>query len=134
MDAEPHAIIEVRRFLAKTFLSNWQLNLIPNLCRILWWQVWKSIYISRNLLCLCSYRCADRIVSIGFPQGFGNNQNLSWFNTLNAELNPICYLLAILAYHFLHVSRIRVTSLTPRLLISYIYIYIYIYICMTLVA
>ena len=48
-------------------------------------------------------------------------------NTLNAELNPICYLLALLgAHHFLHVSRIRVKSLTLRLL-SHIYIYIYIY-------
>ena len=53
-------------------------------------------------------------------------------NPLNAELNPIRYLLALLgAHHFLHVSRIRVKSLTLRLL-SYIYIYIYIY--MTLVA
>ena len=43
------------------------------------------------------------------------------FNTLNAELNPICYLLALLAHHFLHVSRIRVKSLTLRLLMSYIY-------------
>ena len=41
------------------------------------------------------------------------------FNPLNAELNPICYLLALLAYHFLHVSRIRVKSLTHRLLMSY---------------
>ena len=50
-------------------------------------------------------------------------------NPLNAELNPICYLLALLgAHHFLHVSRIRVKSLTLRLLMSYIYIYIYIYI------
>jgi hypothetical protein len=31
------------------------------------------------------------------------------FNPLNAELNPICHLLALLgAYHKLHVSRIRV--------------------------
>jgi len=29
-------------------------------------------------------------------------------NALNAELNPICYLLALLAHHFFHVSRIRV--------------------------
>ena len=29
-------------------------------------------------------------------------------NPLNAELNPICYLQALLAHHFLHVSRIRV--------------------------
>ena len=48
------------------------------------------------------------------------------FNPLNAELNPICYLLALLGvHHFLHVSRIRVKSLTLRLLMSYIYIYIY---------
>jgi len=44
------------------------------------------------------------------------------FNTLNAELNPICYFPALLAHHFLHVSRIRVKSLTLRLLMSYIYI------------
>jgi hypothetical protein len=50
------------------------------------------------------------------------------FNPLNAELNPICHLLALLVvHHFLHVSRIRVKSLTLRLLMSYIYIYIYIY-------
>ena len=50
------------------------------------------------------------------------------FNPLNAELNPICYLLELLgAHHFLHVSRIRVKALTLRLLMSYIYIYIYIY-------
>jgi len=31
------------------------------------------------------------------------------FNPLNAELNPICHLLALLgAHHILHVSRIRV--------------------------
>ena len=48
------------------------------------------------------------------------------FNPLNAELNPICNLLALLgAHHFLHVSWIRVKSLTLRLLMSYIYIYIY---------
>jgi len=44
------------------------------------------------------------------------------FNPLNPELNPICYLLALLgAHHFLHVSRIRVRLLTFRLLMSYIY-------------
>ena len=41
---------------------------------------------------------------------------------LNAELNPICYLLAFLgAHHFLYVSRIRVKSLTLSLLMSYMY-------------
>jgi hypothetical protein len=44
-----------------------------------------------------------------------------FFNPLNPELNPICYLLALLgAHHFLHVSRIRVKSLTLRRLMSYI--------------
>jgi len=46
------------------------------------------------------------------------------FNPLNPELNPICYLLALLgAHHFFHVSRIRVKLLTLRRLMSYIYIY-----------
>ena len=45
------------------------------------------------------------------------------FNPLNPELNPICCLLALLAHHFLHVSRIMVKSLPLRFLMSYIYIY-----------
>jgi hypothetical protein len=53
-------------------------------------------------------------------------ENFCWLlprvalNPLNPELNPICYLLALLAHHFLHVSKIRVKSLTLRLLMSYI--------------
>jgi len=35
-------------------------------------------------------------------------------NPLKPELNPICYLLALLAHHFLHVSRITVKLLTLR--------------------
>jgi len=42
-----------------------------------------------------------------------------FLNPLKPELNPICYLLALLAHHFLHVSRIRVKSLTFRRLMSY---------------
>jgi len=50
---------------------------------------------------------------------FSNNIHI---NPLNAELNPICCLLALLGvHHFFHVSRIRVKSLTLRLLMSYIY-------------
>jgi len=48
--------------------------------------------------------------------------NYAMVNPLNPELNPICYLLALLgAHHFLHVSRLRAKSLTFRLLMSYIY-------------
>ena len=43
-------------------------------------------------------------------------------NPLNPELNPICYLLALLGpHHFLHVSRITVKLLNFRRLMSYIY-------------
>ena len=52
----------------------------------------------------------------------GGLLHLVGINPLNPELNPICYLLALLAHHFLHVSRIRVKSSTIRLLMSYIYI------------
>jgi len=38
--------------------------------------------------------------------------NLSYFNGFNAELNPICHLLALLGvHHILHVSEIRVNVL-----------------------
>jgi len=34
------------------------------------------------------------------------------FNLLNAELNPICHMLALLgAHHILHVRRLRVSSI-----------------------
>ena len=46
---------------------------------------------------------------------------LKMLTLLNVELNPICYLLALLAHHFLHVSKIRVKSLLLRLLMSYLY-------------
>jgi hypothetical protein len=34
-------------------------------------------------------------------------------NPLSPELNPICYLLAFLTHHFLHVSKIIVNILAP---------------------
>jgi len=36
-------------------------------------------------------------------------------NSLNAELNPICHLLALLGvHHFLHISRVRVKELQKK--------------------
>ena len=62
---------------------------------------------------------------VAFYIFFSTNISNEYFNPLNAELNPICYLLALLgAHYFLHVSRIRVKSLTIRLLMLYIYVYI----------
>ena len=54
---------------------------------------------------------------------FRDSTVLFMINPLNAELNPIYHLLALLGVNFLHVSRIRVKSLTLRLLMSYIYIW-----------
>ena len=59
------------------------------------------------------------------PDDGASLTNVRLLNPLNAELNPMCCLLALLAHHFLHISRIRVKSLSLRLLMSYIYIYIY---------
>ena len=62
-------------------------------------------------------------------QRYVRQQKYTFLNTLNPELNPICYLLALLGAHlFLHISRIRVKLLTLRRLMPYTYIYIYIYI------
>ena len=45
---------------------------------------------------------------------------LNYINPLNVELNPICYLLALLgAHHFLHVSRIRVNHPNFSILSAY---------------
>ena len=62
----------------------------------------------------------DLVVSIEVFNWYRDRQRT--LNPLNPELNPICYLLALLgAHHFLHVNRIRIKLLTFRLLMSYIY-------------
>ena len=60
--------------------------------------------ISLNVRCTKKYLNKTQ----GYPQLFCSMGQV--FNPLNAKLNPICYLLALLAHHFLHVSRIRVKS------------------------
>jgi len=85
-----------------------------NRCCIPWWVLACFTISFHNLL------------SLHFSLQF---LNFNFFNPLNAELNPIYYLLALLgAHHFLHFSRIRVKSLTLMQLMSYTYIYTYIYI------
>ena len=73
----------------------------------------------------CIYGLVERHT---FPHTLHSNsmpsewQEFCLLKHLNPELNPICYLLALLgAHHFLHFSRIRVKLLTFRLLMSYIY-------------
>ena len=66
-------------------------------------------------------RCCLSKLRILLSFSVKSHTKIAQFNPLNAELNPISYMLALLAHHFLHVSRIRVKSLTLRLLMSYIY-------------
>jgi len=64
-------------------------------------------YIS-SLFVLAAARC-------GQSSCYRTNVVFLQLNPLKPELNPICYLLALLgAHHFLHVSRIRVKLLTLR--------------------
>jgi len=83
------------------------------------WQIWWS--------CLCvltSWLYSSCITQSSMLKHYCQQHHpLSiLFNPLNPELNPICYLLALLgAHHFLHVSRIRVKLLILRRVMSYIY-------------
>jgi len=94
-----------------------------------WYRTFQPMSISKTPL-LCPFQNKTNIIFLLFIYDTVSNSNYYtvpnvWvINPLNTELNPICYLLALLgAHHFLHVSRIRVKSLTLRLLMSYIYIY-----------
>jgi len=64
-----------------------------------------------------------RSIKISFKDYFIiHKSSMTTINPLNPELNPIRYLLALVGvHHFLHVSRIRVKSLTLRVLMPYIY-------------
>ena len=78
----------------------------------------------KGLLLLASHHCFPQRPKRDWGKRFYSSRQLLIFvvNPLNPELNPICYLLALLgAHHFLHVSRIRVKLLTFRLLMSYIW-------------
>ena len=82
--------------------------------------MWKGVVMACEGVVMASVGAVITYVAVvvAYPEGSGH----IIINPLNPELNPICYLLALLAHHFLHVSRIRVKSLTLRLLMSYIYI------------
>ena len=61
----------------------------------------------------CSTQRQDPVLISG--PNLATSARLLSFNPLKPELNPICYLLALIgAHHFLHVSRIRVKLLTLR--------------------
>jgi len=56
-------------------------------------------------------KCVLKRTSAKQRRGLLKTASSEEVNPLNTELNPICYLLALLrAHHFLHVSRIRVNN------------------------
>ena len=69
----------------------------------------------------CVLNCWSQGLLLTETEENENSPSHPVINPLNPELNPICYLLTLLAHHFLHVSRIRVKLLTLRLLMSYMY-------------
>jgi len=80
----------------------------------------KKTFVTHMKASSCNLESQRKQVNLLKPTGYVmHNQQ---YNPLNAELNPICHLLALLGvHHFIHLSRIRVKSLTLRLLMSYIY-------------
>jgi hypothetical protein len=56
-----------------------------------------------------SYWLGYLIFAVLLPWSLLVNLGNNYINPLNPELNPVCYLLALLGdHHFLHISRIRV--------------------------
>ena len=63
------------------------------------------------------FRQRQTLIKISVLSGCFQSRKLFSFNPLNAELNPICHLLALLgAHHILHFSRIRVNPQEPGVL------------------
>jgi len=77
---------------------------------------WTGHVLRRN--CLLQRVIEGKIqwgIEVTGRQGRRCRKLLDYLNPLKPELNPICYLLALLgAHYFLHVSRIRVKLLTLR--------------------
>ena len=76
----------------------------------------KCQYLSTKLLHgVISQKTSVLTLIHTFPEIDYDQGSCHLINPLKPELNPICYLLALLgAHHFLHVSRIRVKLLTLR--------------------
>ena len=103
----------------EVFASGWSLvQGSPTKCVYVWMWSW-TLGNEEALACWGLVKKQHNIRNI---MHFQPNDLYVQFNPLKPELNPICYLLALLgAHHFLHVSRTRVKLLTFRLLMSYIY-------------
>ena len=79
----------------------------------------EEFFVANSRKCIKLKHSAKSIIQLSFNTHTHTHTHI---NPLKPELNPIFSLLALLADHFLHVNRIRVKSLTLRLLMLYIYI------------
>ena len=69
----------------------------------------EAVLLETTSFVFCLQHFLKCVITYGFVLSKGTD--ITGFNPLNPELNPICYLLALLgAHHFLHVSRIRVNE------------------------
>ena len=82
-----------------------------------WWQIHVDLFCRdcpqiSHFMFLISCFIPEQFQEISLWDFLHNSENMSsWneLNSLNAKLNPICHMLALLgAHHILHVSRIRV--------------------------
>ena len=65
------------------------------------------ITVTADSFMSCVFVCQEDLIAFYLPSYI----QIIVFNLLNAELNPICHLLALLgAHHILHISRIRVKT------------------------
>jgi hypothetical protein len=78
-----------------------------------------------NALSIADYVTLSRVENMDFVNDEAwlrptwKNAIRDQFNPLNAKLNPICHLLALLgAHHILHVSRIRVKVVYLKMSVS----------------
>jgi hypothetical protein len=71
---------------------------------------WSEVKWSESVMFLSVTFYCRHLINI-VDMSFGYTSRCVCFNLLNAELNPICHLLALLvAHHILHISRIRVCT------------------------
>jgi hypothetical protein len=69
------------------------------------------------------FQRTQKVIIVDYCEGLYNFKitHISYINPLNAKLNPICHLLALLgAHHILHVSRIRVNIIVNFKIIKFV--------------
>jgi len=78
-----------------------------------------TFFYFRSPLAQCGHeqKCCEGITELVSTHKLAGRQ---YVNPLNAQLNPTCHLLALLAHHILHVSGVRVNiGIAPNFVLSF---------------